>query len=235
MVSKTEKKNQKKNAEKIVQKFPIKKKLNTISYKTLTNLRKFFILIMIFEEIIYWTQLGFGQGLKYKIIFLTEWNHFLTLILYTILVIFKIDKKMTKNFSSFFILIFGVQTNSNLTYWIFIHKESLLRIDNPFLIFLLYFKHLSPIVFILIDFFFNNILHSKQSLRLILPYGIVYGVFNYYVTVFMGIRVYDSVTYNNLRSYIIIAFTNINTFFFALAALKLQEFKFDKRKFKKIN
>lgn len=211
-------------------KFPNKKKINTISYKNLTNLRKFFILIMIFEEMIYWSQLGISTGLKYKIIFLTEWNHFLTLILYVFLVILKIDEKMTIKFSYFFTLIFGLQININLVYWIFIHKESLLRVDNDFLCFLLYFKHISPVIFILIDFFFNNILLSKKSLGFILPYGFFYSIFNYFTTIVLGIRVYDSITYNNFISYFIIAFANMNTFFFALVALKLQEFKFRKNK-----
>ena len=231
-MSKTSHKTFKTKDVEIFHKFSNQEKIKKISYKNLTNLRKFFILVMIFEELIYWSQIGFFNGLKYKIIFLTEWNHFLSLLLYVLLVIFKFDQNKTEKLSGLFHLVFSAQLNCNVFYWCFIHKEAMLRINNDYLCFLMYIKHVSPVVFILIDFCFNNILLSKKSRKFILPYSIIYTFFNYYITVIVGMRVYDKINYENYKSFVLVFMNFTATFGCAYIALKLQEVKYGLKKIK---
>lgn len=201
-----------------------------INYNTLIMIRKIFILYILFEEILFWYNYTVKTGFQIKIFQLKEWNHFLCLISYLTLINLKTDKKITKNYSSIFHLLFSVQMSGTLIYWTLIHKKAILKNHTKISLFLLYSKHLTPFLFIFLDMMFNNIFLSEKSMGIILPYCLFWGVYNFVFTFFFGFKIYDFITYRDVKSYLVVVFVALLSFGCGKICLKLQRFKFVNKK-----
>jgi hypothetical protein len=201
-------------------------KRKEISYESLTKIRIFFILAILIEEAVFWSVLGLKRGFKSKFIYLTEWNHFLCLLLYVILVVKKLDRLPTGKLSSLFHLMISVQFNCNLFYWLFIHKQAMEEVSDPLLIILLFFKHINPPLFMFIDFSFNNIILTRKSRQLILPYSILYLIVNFITVVIFDHPVYKIINYRDFTSYFLFLLSTSISLLFSSLFLKFQEFKY---------
>ena len=207
-----------------------KNSLLKINNNTLKNLRKIFIFYILIEECLFWYNYDLKTGFQIKIFQLKEWNHFLCLILYMVLITKQIDKKITKKFSSIFHLLFSVQMSGTIIYWLLIHKKAILKNHTQISLFLLYSKHLSPFIFIFIDLIFNNIFLSNKSLEFIFPYCLFWGVFNFFFTFFLGFKIYDFITYKDVKSYLVVVIVAFLSYVCGKICLKLQRFKFIRNK-----
>lgn len=201
------------------------KKKHNLPYSTLTKFRYIFILVIIIEELIFWTNLNFRKALFVKSFFLTEWAHSLTLIFYVIMVTKKYDKKRTSKLSFIFHLALSLQFLIVIVYWIFLHKILLEKTKNKFIIFICYSKHILPPFFLLIDLFLNNVVLIDR-MKFHFYFIFWYGVMLMFMDFVLGVNIYPIFDFEGPRTYFALLACCAFLLFCQKMVLKVEKFKY---------
>ena len=164
------------------------------------TIRTIFILFFLLDEIIFWytyqNQIIFAFQLKAA--FFTNWSHQITLIYFIIMRFLKIDKEKTKKCSSLLHICGSSQIITTLIYWTLLHKKFIKLYTDPANIYLMYSKHLSPLFFLIIECFINNIvIDARKTSKYVVFWGLSYLVFLGIIETYFGFQVYGEYNFNS--------------------------------------
>ena len=187
----------------------MKKRFN-ISYPSyLKKIRLIIILGFLFDEylLLKVEENNIANYIIHKFKFFTSWSHMIA-FLYFILAILKKETKENKkekkenkkndNLSILFQLAFSCQFMVTIVYWVMLHEGVMKKINNPFLIIYCYTSHSLPFLYLLIDFFFNNIIFQNlKTLKTIGIFTTSYLFFLGFLELVYELELYDNITFKS--------------------------------------
>ena len=207
-----------------------KKRLN-LHPSHISKIRIIFIIGFLFDEYLY-LQVCKNNIFNYltrKTTTFTNWCHFITFLYFILATFFFKDNKKTKNnyLSILFHLAISCQFLVTTVYWLLLHKEAIKMIKCPYLIKYCYTAHIFPFLYLLFDFFFNNIiLPTKKTIYAIIIFTTCY-LFNLaYLELNYNLQIYQGINFKNLYT----IYFGIGCYFMVFMgwflSFKLERFKY---------
>ena len=189
-----------------------KKRLN-IPYSYLTKIRLIVIIGFLFDEylLLQVSKNDVSEYIAHKFKYFTSWSHMITFLYFIlVLTIQKDNKKRKNNLSILFQLAFSCQFMVTVVYWSMLHDGAMKKIKCPYLIKYCYTSHILPFIYLLIDFFFNNIiLQSKKTFYIVVGFTTTYLFWLGYLELVHQMELYEGITFrSNLIRYVYFLFWN---------------------------
>lgn len=220
----------------VVNNYQVTKKYD-LGHRRIRLIRLFFLLFLVFDEILLIAHYenNFYSIFHSKMKFLTNQGEFLTQIYFLLMVLFQVDKQMTTQLSTFFQILYPIEVIITLVYWLMIHKNSVRKEQNQTFtgMFLLYSQHIAPLLFLTIDFLFNNLILIKSK-SVLMMYLLFYTCVQYYYTVFRQEIIYDFIDFKEKKAFLIAIILGFVCLLFWKFTHFLQNFKFSYVKVKNL-
>ena len=144
---------------------------------------------------------------KFK--FFSNWSHMITFIYFITSIVLKKNQKYLKGFTSIlFHMAISCQFMVTFVYWTMLHKDLMKTISNYFLIKYCYTVHSLPFIYLLIDFFLNNIvLQPKKTFYSLFVFTTSYLCFLGFLELKYELGIYKDITFKSkLIRYVYILF-----------------------------
>ena len=164
-----------------------------LNYTIIHNFRLFALFVLSVDYLI------FAYTYKYDMPFivmqtLTEWSYFLTFVYFIVSLIKKADQSVTLTHSPLFHICLSAEFLVVMFYWSVLFP--LAEFENGYQLYLGCSRHLFPFMFIVIDYFINNIKLGFTTFRFVFAFLIIYMLNNLAFKIFFNISIYAVITWD---------------------------------------
>lgn len=164
-----------------------------VRFAKLHHFRLFALCVLSFDYMIFFVT--FQKRVPIMIMkFLTEWSYLLTFVYFLKSSINKTDRSITTKHASLFHVCASAEFLVVVFYWVVVFPDA--EFENIFDIYLGYTRHILPFAFLTIDYAFNNIKLSLDTLRYAFVFMAAYLLNNLAFKIMMDITIYKVITWS---------------------------------------